>query len=112
MPIKNRVFIPIKYINQLKSAIPIFKLSDIESIQSHTFPRVLIDFEQCPLREIRSKNKMKFSVINSSCNTDLLSKMNQTNTDIDSIYLGKDYYGVHFAGQLLWRIAEKEQFLI
>jgi hypothetical protein len=42
-------------------------------------------------------------------NTELLTKLNLSKSPIDSIYLGKEYYGINYVGQLLWRIAELEQ---
>lgn len=108
----SRIFTSIKYVDLIQSAVPIIKLSEIGSIQNHKFRRFMIDFEESILCDLPPKDNVKFSVINSNCDTEILLKMNQINTSIDSIYLGKDYYGIHFAGQLLWRIAEKQQFSI
>lgn len=108
----SRIFTPIEYVDLIQSAVPIIKLSEIDLLKNYTFPRFMIDFEESKLCDLPPKNNVKFSVINSICDTEILSKLNQIKTSIDSIYLGKEYYGIYFAGQLLWRIAEKQQFSI
>lgn len=108
----SRIFSQIDFIHNFESAIPIVKISELNSFQNYPYQRIMIDFEQSPLRKINSNINVKMSIINSICDTNSLSELNKKNTPIDSIYLGKEYYGTHFAGQLLWRIAEKEQFSI
>lgn len=108
----SRVFMPIKHIQILPTAIPIIKLSALSEYNIYDYSRVMIDFENTRLRDIESKGNIKISIMNSICDTNDLVRINKKVTNIDSIYLGKDYYEVHFAGQLLWRIAEKAQFAI
>lgn len=108
----SRIFIPIKNSNIIPSSIPIIKISELKEQSLDPFKRVMIDFEQKNLKNINLGSETKISIINSKCNTLDLIEINQIDTNIDSVYLGKEYYGVHFAGQLLWRIAEKAQFAI
>lgn len=108
----SRIFIPIKNSNIIPSSIPIIKISELKEHSLDPFKRVMIDFEQKNLKNINLGSETKISIINSKCNTLDLIEINQIDTNIDSVYLGKEYYGVHFAGQLLWRIAEKAQFAI
>lgn len=108
----SRVFVPIERINSLPTSIPIIRLSAISNYNLNEFSRVMIDFENTRLENIEYYGETKLSTINAICNTSDLVRMNTMNTNIDSVYLGKEYYGIHFAGQLLWRIAEKAQFAI
>jgi len=108
----SRIFIPIKNSHIIPSSIPIIKISKLKEHSLDPFKRVMIDFEQKNLKNINLGSETKISIINSKCNTLDLIEINQIDTNIDSVYLGKEYYGVHFAGQLLWRIAEKAQFAI
>lgn len=108
----RRVFVPIERICTIQYSIPTIKLSTISEYDLNEYSRVMIDFENTRLENIEYKGKAKISIINSICNTKDLIRMNTMNTNIDSVYLGKEYYGIHFAGQMLWRIAEKAQFAI
>lgn len=107
-----RVFLPIENARLLLNSIPIIKLSMLSRYDLSSYSRVMIDFENTKLRNIRINDITKLSIVNSDCDTIGLVNINQTDSNIDSIYLGKEYYGVHYAGQLLWRIAEKAQFAI
>ncbi len=107
-----RIFLPHENTNQLLNSIPIIKLSMLSKYDLSEYSRVMIDFENTQLSNIETNYDTKISVIDSKCNTIDLVEINKLTTNIDSIYLGKDYYGVHYAGQLLWRIAEKAQFAI
>lgn len=108
----SRMFIPIENINISPDAIPIIKLSALSEYNIDDYSRIMIDFENTKLKDIEIDGNVKISIVNSICNTSDLIKINRIVTNIDSVYLGKEYYGVHFAGQLLWRIAEKAQFAI
>ncbi|MFA7325618.1 MAG: hypothetical protein WC121_03075 [Candidatus Kapaibacterium sp.] len=108
----SRIFVPIERINSLPTSIPIIQLSAISDYNLNEYSRVMIDFKNTRLENIEYYGETKISIINSLCNTSDLVRMNTMNTNIDSVYLGKEYYRIHFAGQLLWRIAEKAQFAI
>jgi len=107
-----RVFASADLIKDYLNTIPIIKLSNINSISKTNLTRIMIDFEKKPIQPIQNFSNTKISVINAFSNTILLSKLNEIENNIDSIYLGNEYYGTHYAGQLLWRIAEKAQFSI
>jgi hypothetical protein len=106
------MFIPIENINISPDAIPIIKLSSLSEYNLDDYSRVMIDFENTNIKDVEVYGNVKISIINSICNTSDLIRINRIVTNIDSVYLGKEYYGVYFAGQLLWRIAEKAQFAI
>lgn len=108
----SRLFTPVNNAIKLPIAIPIIKLSDISDFNFESYDRVMVDFENAQFKNIEVKGSTKLSIINSVCTTPDLVEINKISTNIDSVYLGKDYYGVHFAGQILWRLAEKAQFAI
>lgn len=95
-----------------KDIIPIIKYSNFEEKLFENEERILIDMEKKPLKPITTQNNLKISIINSESTTLDLIKLNTINTNIDSVFLGTEYYGIHYAGQTLWRIAEKLQFSI
>lgn len=94
------------------NTIPVYKYSKIDSLDGIKKERILLDFEENKLTPINIPTNLKISVINSKCDTNDLIKLNTNKSNIDSVLIGKDYYGTHFAGQTLWRIAEKQQFCI
>lgn len=108
----RRIFMPINIRVDKSFVIPVIKFTELHNSNISNFERVMIDFEGTSYKEINIDSNVKTSIINLNCSTTDLIEINKMKTGIDSIYLGKDYYGVHFAGQLLWRIAEKAQFNI
>ncbi len=108
----SRVYLPIENINGFPSSIPIIRLSAISNYDISKYSRIMLDFENTVLKNIGLVSDTKISIMNSNCNTPDLIKINTINTNIDSVYLGKEYYEIHYAGQLLCRIAEKAQFAI
>lgn len=108
----NRLFLPFEQCIKIKTAIPIINISDINSKNIINYERVMIECGNEAIEKINLNIENKVSIINSYTTTQSLSKLNKYPSNIDSVYLGKEYYGTHFAGQKLWRIAEKTQFLI
>ena len=91
------------------NVIPVYKLSDISSEIVVKHERIMIDAQERSLDKLDISLATKTSVINSKTTTESLTKLHLSDTQIDSVYLGEEYYGVHYVGQLLWRIAELEQ---
>lgn len=108
----NRLFLPINQCHLFKNAVPVVKISDISSELLVGYQRVMVDCQDIPIESINLNIENKVSIINSSTTTQSLSLLNKNPSNIDSVYLGKEYYGTHYAGQKLWRIAEKTQFSI
>lgn len=108
----NRLFLPLDECKKIRNAIPVINISDVNLKNIITYERVMIDCENEPIEKINLNIENKIAIINSYTTTQSLSKLNKTPSNIDSVYLGKEYYGTHFAGQKLWRIAEKTQFSI
>lgn len=96
----------------LKNIIPVIKYSEFDETKHSKKERILIDMESQSLVPIKLLSNLKISIINSLNTTKNLIELNTSNSNVDSVYLGKDYYGIQFAGQTLWRIAEKDQFSI
>ena len=93
----------------LPNVIPVYTLDDLSSESVFNQERIMIDAQRRSIDDINLPFSAKASIINSKTTTESLTKLHLSNTIIDSVYLGKEYYGVHYVGQLLWRIAELEQ---
>ena len=108
-----RIFSDFQKINYVSAifpnAIPVFKITEYSQEINNEFDRIMIDAEGKNLGDVLINTDKKVSVINAMSNTELLTKLNLSKSPIDSIYLGKEYYGINYVGQLLWRIAELEQ---
>ncbi|MFN3194561.1 MAG: hypothetical protein ACE364_01250 [Chlorobiota bacterium] len=91
------------------NVIPVYTLDELSSESDINQERIMIDAQRRNLDDIDLPFAAKASIINSKTTTESLTKFHISNTTIDSVYLGKEYYGVHYVGQLLWRIAELEQ---
>lgn len=108
----SRLFLSIDNHKIFPKSIPVIRRSELIKYNLDNYSRIMIDFENTQLDNIELKINSKISIRNSTnCTSDLI-RINTIKTNIDSIYLGKEYYGTHYAGQLLWRIAEKAQFAI
>jgi len=108
-----RVFCDIELVDSISpkffDTIPIIKLNEYNKDNCIEYSRVMIDAEGIALSEIEIEGNCKVSIINTKSNTKSLTKLHTSQSSIDSIYLGKEYYGVNYVGQILWRKAELEQ---
>jgi hypothetical protein len=93
----------------LPNVIPVYTLDDLSSESVINQERIMIDAQRRSIDDINLPFSAKASIINSKTTTESLTKLHLSKTTIDSVYLGKEYYGIHYVGQLLWRIAELEQ---
>lgn len=89
--------------------VPVIKISNYDIDNYTDYNRIMIDAEGTLLSELDIQSSKKVSIINAKSDTKSLTKLHTSQSQIDSVYLGKEYYGVNFVGQILWRKAELEQ---
>lgn len=111
-----RFFVPYREeVKWLPNVFPILSANQIiNSDLVDSFARAIIDSDFSNIdslldftNQIKSP-KTKFVLFGQKLNTNDLIRLNINQEKIDCVILGSEYYGVNFAGQKLWRIAEKE----
>ncbi len=108
-----RVFCDIEQVGtispQFINTVPVIKLNEYNYNICTNHNRIMIDAKGIALSKIEIEGNCKISIINAKSDTESLTKLHISNSPVDSVYLGKEYYGVNFVGQILWRKAELEQ---